>query len=57
MANYSVAIAFPLCLYSMLNNRTPARQDTYAAAATLLSGCSYTLYLTHLPILVLMRRS
>ncbi len=49
------ASAFALCLFTILHDRRSRREDFYTAMATRLAGCSFTLYVVHLPLLVFMR--
>jgi peptidoglycan/LPS O-acetylase OafA/YrhL len=55
IADYMIGLSFALWLYTLIHG---ARQDVspaYANAAKKLSGFSYTLYLTHFPVLLLLR--
>jgi peptidoglycan/LPS O-acetylase OafA/YrhL len=42
-------------LYVMLHDTRPSTSNLYGRVAALLAGCSYTLYVVHLPVLVLLR--
>ena len=42
-------------LYVMLHDTRPASSKVYGRVAAGLAGCSYTLYVVHLPVLVLIR--
>jgi peptidoglycan/LPS O-acetylase OafA/YrhL len=60
--DYFTGVSFALTLYVLLHNQLPvangqssATSGAYAKLARGLAGCSYTLYLTHLPILVFIR--
>jgi peptidoglycan/LPS O-acetylase OafA/YrhL len=53
--DYVTAVVFTVVLYVLLHNRAPSRVDLYQAIARTLSGFSYTLYISHLPILVFIR--
>lgn len=54
-SNYGVALALVPFLYVILQRREAAGRSFYARLATLLAGCSYTLYATHLPLLIFLR--
>jgi peptidoglycan/LPS O-acetylase OafA/YrhL len=49
------AAAFSVCLYIFLHDRQPAGPTAYRRMAAFLAGCSFTLYATHLPLLVFLR--
>jgi peptidoglycan/LPS O-acetylase OafA/YrhL len=57
VADCMVAGAFALFLYILLHQTWPSRNRGYSRAACRLAGCSYTLYLLHLPLLVFCRAS
>ena len=48
-----VALLFFLLLYSVLHLRTPFRRGVYRSGAGFMSKISYSLYLTHVPVLCL----
>jgi peptidoglycan/LPS O-acetylase OafA/YrhL len=50
--SYAVAVPFALLLYTILHNQEQGGSDWYARIAAGLAGCSYTLYLTHSPLLI-----
>ncbi len=52
---YAEAGTFALALFAILHRSEPGGAGLYSRLATLLAGCSYTLYLTHLPALICMR--
>lgn len=51
----ALALTFGFFLYALLHLREPSRVGPYARVAGALAGCSYTLYLVHMPLLVLFR--
>ncbi len=51
-ADFLVALAFSALCYAMLNAKQDATDSLYARASRFVSKMSYTLYLTHLPLLV-----
>lgn len=51
-ADFLVALAFSALCYAMLNAKQDATDGLYARASRFVSKMSYTLYLTHLPLLV-----
>ncbi len=53
--DYLVAFCFALWLYSILLGSRDDTSDVYANGARKLAGFSYTLYLLHLPTLLLLR--
>ncbi len=50
--DFLVGAAFALLLYALLTGLRRSRWPRYQALATALAGCSYTLYLVHVPVLV-----
>jgi peptidoglycan/LPS O-acetylase OafA/YrhL len=54
-ADYAVAVSFTLALFAVLHRREPGGTGLYARLPALLAGCSYTLYLTRLSVLMCMR--
>ena len=55
LANYCVAFSFSLFMLAILHRSSPRSQGLYPRSAAILANCSYTLYLTHLPILICLR--
>ncbi len=55
LTDYVVAFCFALWLYSLLLGSRDDASDAYAYGARKLAGFSYTLYLLHLPALLLLR--
>jgi peptidoglycan/LPS O-acetylase OafA/YrhL len=56
MGRYAVAVTFSVFLFAVLQQQgSDDGMGMYARTAALLAGFSYTLYLTHLPILVFLR--
>jgi peptidoglycan/LPS O-acetylase OafA/YrhL len=55
VTNYAVAGAVTLLLFAVLHRREPGGSGLYGRWAAMLAGCSYTLYLTHFPLLVCIR--
>ena len=53
--DYALGISFALVLYFLIHNQSPAKDDRYAALSRTAAGFSYTLYLTHMPLLVFVR--
>jgi peptidoglycan/LPS O-acetylase OafA/YrhL len=53
--DFLTGIAFTTLVYLLLHNESPTRRDGYQRISKLLAGFSYTLYVTHLPILVFVR--
>jgi peptidoglycan/LPS O-acetylase OafA/YrhL len=49
------AVMFAIALYVVLHDRRRPPADRYGGLAHMLSGCSYTLYLVHLPVLLFLR--
>jgi peptidoglycan/LPS O-acetylase OafA/YrhL len=47
-----VALGTAALMYVVLHDRSPVRLTPFSRAATALAGCSYTLYATHMPIVV-----
>lgn len=54
-AEYAVAFAFAPLLWALLHRDEPGGTGWYARLASVLAGCSFTLYLTHVPVLVFLR--
>jgi len=55
MSDYLVAFCFALWLYALLLGSRDTTPHAYEFAARKLAGFSYTLYLVHLPALILLR--
>jgi peptidoglycan/LPS O-acetylase OafA/YrhL len=53
--DYVTAISFAVVLYLVLDNRTPSRRSAYAAISRELATFSYTLYVVHMPLLIVLR--
>ncbi len=53
--DFAVGVAFTLFLFCLLHGRRPGGKDAYAGAARRFAGFSYTLYVTHLPLLIFLR--
>jgi peptidoglycan/LPS O-acetylase OafA/YrhL len=54
-ADYLVGLSFALWLHALIQGARNDVSPAYANAAKTLSGFSYTLYLTHFPVLLLLR--
>lgn len=54
-SDFVVATGCALVMYSLLRARGLGSSPTYGRVATLLSSFSYSLYLTHLPVLIVLR--
>jgi peptidoglycan/LPS O-acetylase OafA/YrhL len=54
-ADYTTALAFATLLYALFHDTSLRREGAYALAAGALAGCSYTLYVVHLPLLIFVR--
>jgi len=52
VAEFTIALIFAAILYAILHRTTKASPGIYSAAARFISEISYTLYLTHLPLLI-----
>jgi peptidoglycan/LPS O-acetylase OafA/YrhL len=55
IVDYITGISFAAVLYFVIHNQSPTRGDRYARWSRTVAGFSYTLYLTHLPLLVFLR--
>jgi peptidoglycan/LPS O-acetylase OafA/YrhL len=55
VADAVTAFSFAACLYALLHDRREPIADSYSRVAALLAGCSFTLYVAHLPLLVFLR--
>lgn len=55
LTDYCTAFGFTLLLYSLIQNPSPSSGGLYARVATFLAGCSYTLYVVHMPLLTFLR--
>jgi peptidoglycan/LPS O-acetylase OafA/YrhL len=55
LTDYMIAFCFALWLYTLLLGSREDVSPAYVYAAKKLSGFSYTLYLTHFPVLLLLR--
>ena len=53
-AQWTVAISFSLLLYVVLHRTEPAQESVYKTVAGFFSRMSYSLYLVHLPLAVLL---
>jgi peptidoglycan/LPS O-acetylase OafA/YrhL len=53
-ADYLIGLTFTLVLYVVLHKETISKEGLYARVAAFFANSSYTLYLTHLPVLVLL---
>lgn len=51
-SDFVVAATFCVLCYAMLNSKEDAKESLYARASHFVAKMSYTLYLTHLPLLV-----
>jgi peptidoglycan/LPS O-acetylase OafA/YrhL len=54
-ADFMIGLSFALWLYTLIHGAREDVSPAYATAARTLSGFSYTLYLTHFPVLLLLR--
>jgi peptidoglycan/LPS O-acetylase OafA/YrhL len=54
-ADYMIGVSFALWLYTLIHGAREDVSSVYANAAKTLSAFSYTLYLTHFPVLLLLR--
>jgi peptidoglycan/LPS O-acetylase OafA/YrhL len=54
LAEWMVAILFSIALYLVLHRREPAKPGIYMSLAGFFSRISYTMYLVHLPLAVLL---
>ncbi|MEO7892165.1 MAG: acyltransferase [Vicinamibacterales bacterium] len=54
-ADTLTSVSFAVLLYVLLHDGAPAGAGWYPRAAAVLAGCSFTLYLVHLPLLVFLR--
>jgi peptidoglycan/LPS O-acetylase OafA/YrhL len=52
--DYLIGMTFAIWLYVVLHDERKCARGWYARSADTLAGCSYTLYVVHLPILVCM---
>jgi peptidoglycan/LPS O-acetylase OafA/YrhL len=52
LAEMTIGLVFAFALYAICHLEAPARPGVYAGVSGFLSNISYTLYLTHLPVLV-----
>ncbi|MDZ8225466.1 acyltransferase [Nostoc sp. ChiVER01] len=56
IADFSIGISTAIMIYFLVNNRSEIRQEgIYEKFSKGLAGCSYTLYLVHMPILCFIR--
>jgi len=55
LADYMIGLSFALWLYTLIHGASEDVFPAYANSARTLSGFSYTLYLTHFPVLLLLR--
>jgi peptidoglycan/LPS O-acetylase OafA/YrhL len=53
--DYCTAGGFFLLTYFLLHDEAPSRRGAYAKAATFVAGFSFTLYVSHMPLLVFLR--
>jgi len=56
LAEMTIGLLFAFALYAIRHLETPARPGFYITLSGFLSNMSYTLYLTHLPVLVFLSR-
>ncbi len=54
-ADYVTGVSFAVCLWLLLHNAAHATSSWYTRSAAVLAGCSYTLYVAHMPVLVFLR--
>jgi peptidoglycan/LPS O-acetylase OafA/YrhL len=55
LTDYVIGLCFALWLFALIHGSRQDVSPSYAGAAKKLSGFSYTLYLTHFPVLLLLR--
>jgi peptidoglycan/LPS O-acetylase OafA/YrhL len=55
LADYLIGLSFAIWLYVLIHGAREDVSPAYASAAKTLSRFSYTLYLTHFPVLLLLR--
>jgi peptidoglycan/LPS O-acetylase OafA/YrhL len=55
LPDFMIGLSFALWLYTLIHGAREDVSPAYANAAKTLSGFSYTLYLTHFPVLLLLR--
>jgi peptidoglycan/LPS O-acetylase OafA/YrhL len=55
VTDFVIALSFAVVLYVMLHNQSPGGRGAYPHLARFLAGCSYTLYVVHMPLLVFLR--
>jgi len=53
--DYVNGAAFAIVLYILLHDRSPARDDLYSRVSHEIAGCSYTLYVVHISLLIVLR--
>lgn len=53
LADFMTGVAFSLLIYSLISNRNQKRSLVYKKISRFLSNISYSLYLTHFPILTI----
>jgi peptidoglycan/LPS O-acetylase OafA/YrhL len=54
-SDFAIAVCFSLWIYILIQSPRQDVSQTYAKGAKTLAGFSYTLYLTHFPLLLLLR--
>jgi peptidoglycan/LPS O-acetylase OafA/YrhL len=54
-ADYVIGCACAVLLYALRHDRAPGARTAYSQAAGGLAGFSYTLYVSHMPLLVFLR--
>lgn len=56
VSDFITAFSFSIFLYLILHNHNVSQKDWYHVFATRTSGCSYTLYLIHYPLIILITK-
>lgn len=55
VGEYAVALCFTVFMLAVLHRREAGGLGAYSVVAGVLAGCSYTLYVSHLPVIVFLR--
>jgi peptidoglycan/LPS O-acetylase OafA/YrhL len=55
LSDFTIGLCFAFWIYALIQISREDVSEAYAKAAKTLAGCSYTLYLTHFPVLLLLR--
>ena len=55
LADFLIGVCFALWIYALIQSSRRDVSPAYAKAARSVAGCSYTLYLAHFPLLLLLR--